>query len=58
MKKVWLAISVIALVTCLTGIPHLTEGIAARGLGGVNYGPILFPLLVSGISFRLFKRQR
>lgn len=58
MKKAWLAISVIALVTCLTGIPHLAEGIAARGLGGVNYGPIFFPLLVSGISFWLFKKQR
>ena len=58
MKKVYLVISVIALITCLTGIRYLVEGIAARGMGGVNYGRIIFPLLISGISFWLFKRKK
>lgn len=58
MKKVYLVISVIALITCLTGIPYLVEGIAERGLAGVNYGVVLFPLLISGISFWQFKRRR
>ena len=58
MKKVYLVISVIALTTCLTGIPYLVEGIAARGWGSVNYGRIIFPLLISGISFWLFKRKK
>lgn len=58
MKKVYLVISVIAFITCLTGIPNLVEGIAARGWGGVNYGRIIFPLLISGISFWLFKRRK
>ena len=31
MKKVYLVLAIIALITCLTGIPYLVEGIAARG---------------------------
>ena len=58
MKKVYLVIAVIAVITCLTGTPYLVEGIAARGWGGVNYGRIIFPLLISGISFWLFKRKK
>ena len=58
MKKVYLVIAVIALITCLTGVPYLVEGIAAKGLGGVNYGRIIFPLLISGISLWLFVRNK
>ena len=58
MKKAYLVIAIIALITCLTGIPYLVEGIAARGWGGTNYGRIIFPLLISGISFGLFKRKK
>ena len=53
MKKVFLVISVVFLISCMTGIPYLLEGIAVRGLVGVNYGRILFPLLLSGIFFWL-----
>ena len=52
MKKVFLVISVVFLISCMTGIPYLLEGIAVRGFG-VNYGRILFPLLLSGIFFWL-----
>ena len=55
MKKVYLVLAIIALITCLTGIPYLVEGITARGLGGVNYGRIIFPLLISCFSFWLSK---
>ena len=58
MKKVYVVISVVALIACLTGITYLAEGIAARGWDGVNYGRIIFPLLVSGISFWLLKRKK
>ena len=58
MKKVYVVISVVALIACLTGITYLAEGSAARGWDGVNYGRIIFPLLVSGISFWLFKRKK
>ena len=58
MKKVCLMIAIIALITCLTGIPYLVEGIAARGAAGVNYGRIIFPLLISGISFWVSIRKK
>lgn len=58
MKKVYLVIAVVALITCLRGLHYLVEGIVARGWGGVNYGRIIFPLLISGISFWLFKRKK
>lgn len=58
MKKVFLVVAIVALITCLTGIPYLIEGITSRGWGGVNYGRIIFPLLISGISFWLFKRKK
>jgi len=40
------------------GIFSLAEGIAARVWGGVNYGQVLFPLLIGGFSFRQFKREK
>ena len=55
MKKVYLVIAIVSLITCLTGIPALVEGIVARGWSGVNYGRIIFPLLISSIFFGLFK---
>lgn len=58
MKKVYLVVAVVALITCLKGIPYLVEGITARGWDGVNYGRIIFPLLICGISFWLFKRKK
>ena len=57
MKKAFLALAIVALITCLTGIPYLVEGIAIRGVGGVNYGRIVFPLLICGISLWLFKKK-
>ena len=52
MKKVYLAVTAIALILCVEGI------IAARGWGGVNYGQVLFPLLIGGFSFWQFKREK
>jgi len=57
MKKAYLVISVIALITCLTGIPYVVEGATERGLMGVNYGRVLIPLLISGSSFWLFRKK-
>lgn len=58
MKKLCLVITVVALITCLTGVSYLVEGIAARGWDGVNYGRIIFPLLISGIFFWLYKKNK
>ncbi len=57
MKKVYLIVSVIAIIAFLTGIPYIVEGIAQRGVGGVNYGRIIFPLLFSVIFFVLYKKK-
>lgn len=57
MKKFWLAVSMIALVVALIGVPYLVEGIAERGAGGVNYGRVIFPLLVSAIAFWRFRKH-
>lgn len=51
MKKACLVIGIIGLIACLTGIPYIVEGIAQRGPAGVNYGRLIFPLLIAGISF-------
>lgn len=58
MKKVYLAVIVIALILCAEEIFSLAEGIAARDWGGVNYGQVLFPLLIGDFSFRQFKREK
>lgn len=57
MKKAYLIISIIALITFLTGIPYLVTGISERGMDGVNYGRIIFPILISGVSFWLYKKH-
>lgn len=58
MQKVYLVICIIALISYLTGASWLVEGIAERGFDGVNYGRVMFPLLISGIFFWLFKRTK
>ena len=55
-KQIWLVIVVIAVITCLTGVSELAAGIAARGWDGVNYGRVLFPILLGGISFWQYKK--
>jgi len=56
MKKLYLIVGVFALIAILTGIPYLIEGIQARGLDGVNYGRVLFPALVCGLSIWLYRK--
>lgn len=46
MKKVWIVVSVIAIIALLNGIVYLAEGIDLRGVSGVNYGRVIFPLLI------------
>ncbi len=58
MKKVYLVIAAFALIACLQGIAALADGIAQRGVGGVNYGRVLFPLLIGGVCLRRYKRKK
>ncbi len=57
-KKVYLIIAVISFIAFFTGIPYLVNGIQARGLGGVNYGRIIFPLLIGLLVLYAYKRQK
>ena len=49
-KKVCIVILILAIIGLLTGISYLVEGIGARGFGGVNYGRVIFPLLIGVIK--------
>ena len=51
MKKAYFVIAVVMLITCLTGIPDLVNGINARGWREVNYGNAIFPCCSAAFSF-------
>ena len=57
MKKVCLIICILALITSLTGVAELITGIAERGLAGVNYGRVIFPVLIGIVAFVQFKKR-
>lgn len=58
MKKGFLALAAAALIACLTGIADLYEGIAARGWGGVNYGRVMFPLLIGCFALWMLRKKK
>ena len=57
MKKLWLVILIFAIIAFLSGIPVLAEGIAQRGVAGVNYGRVLFPLIIGILAFCFFRKK-
>lgn len=57
-KKVCIVILILAIIGMLTGISYLVEGISVRGLGGVNYGRVVFPLLVGLGAVCFLKKAR
>ena len=57
MKKiVCIVILILAITGLLNGISYLISGISARGIGGVNYGRVIFPLLVGAIAVYFLKK--
>lgn len=56
-NKVCLVIAIFALITLLTQIPYLIGGISERGLTGVNYGRVIFPLLISVVAFLMYRKK-
>lgn len=56
-KKVYLILTIFALIALLTGIPYLAEGIRARGIAEVNWGRVLFPLLIGIVGFYMYKKR-
>lgn len=55
-KKVYLVITIFMVLALLSGIPHLIEGIHARGMTGVNYGIVGFPILIGVWSFYKYRK--
>lgn len=59
MKKiVCIVILILAITGLLNGISYLISGISARGIGGVNYGRVIFPLLVGAIAVYFLKKEK
>lgn len=56
-KKVYLFAAIFAGIALLTGLSYLVQGIGARGVAGVNYGRVVFPLLVMLLSLWLYKKR-
>ena len=57
-RKVCIVILILAIIGLLTGISYLVEGISTRGIDGVNYGRVIFPLLVGVIAVYFLERER
>ena len=57
-KKVCIVILFLAIIGLLNGISYLVEGISTRGIDGVNYGSVIFPLLVGAIAVYFLKRKK
>lgn len=57
-KKVCIVILILAIFGLLNGISYLVEGISTRGIDGVNYGSVIFPLLVGAIAVYFLKRKK
>ena len=57
MRKAMLALAIFFLIALLTGIPAIVKGVASRGFGGLNYGRVIFPLLLSGVCFHLYTKK-
>lgn len=55
-KKVYLVITIFMVLSLSSGIPHLIERIHARGMAGVNYGIVGFPILIGTWSFCKYKK--
>lgn len=57
-KKICIVILVFAFFGLLNGIGYLVQGISLRGIGGVNYGRVLFPLLIGEGAVYFLKKSR
>ena len=57
-RKVCIVILILAIIALLIGISYLVQGIYARGLGGVNYGSVIFPLLVGVASLQFIYSRK
>lgn len=57
-KKVCLIVAIVMLLSLLfNGIPTVATGVAARGVWGVNYGIVGFPLLIGLAALYFYRRE-
>ena len=58
-KKVYLIICIFTVVDFLLGkFPCFMTRVQERGLAGVNYGLVMFPVLISIAAFYLYRKQK
>lgn len=57
MKKAYALLSALAFLACLASVSPLLEGIRERGWNGVNYGRILFPLIIGIVFFSMYRKK-
>lgn len=56
-KEIFIGMAIFALIATLTGISYLVSEIAERGMGGVNYGRVIFPFLLFGVAIYASKSK-
>ncbi len=56
-KKMYLVIIFFMILTVMSGIPHLIDGIRARNMTEVNYGIVGFPILIGIWAFYKYKKS-
>lgn len=57
-RKAYLVITIFMILTLLSAIPHLIDGIRMRGLTRVNYGIVGFPILIGIWTFYKYKNSK
>ena len=58
-KKACIIILILSANGLLNGVSHIAQGIAVRGISGVNYGGVVFPLMIGigAVCFLIKNKQ-
>ena len=57
MKKIYLLMAILGLTSAVTGVSELVQTIAQNDPAGVNYGNVIFPVLLCVFSFWMYRRK-
>lgn len=59
MKKIiCVSVFILSMIVLLNNVSRMAEGIRMRGFGGVNYGGVVFPLLIAIGAVRLLRKSK
>ena len=58
LKKVYLFLIIFMALALLNGIPDFVEELRVRGIAGVNYGGIVFPILIGLWAFYKYQKSQ